>query len=160
MAEQLQEAMAPVSVFQRMKPEKEKDGYQLTWEEVPVRTVDQEERRRKERPEGLKITGDQGWKLIDVLDGKITLDAFTAQLSEEDLTAIFRGEGMCSPKVTAGTAAAFGGVTEHLQELGIPAACCADGPSGIRMDCGTRAFSLPNGTLLGCTFNVKLVEEL
>ena len=159
-AEQLQEAMAPVSVFQRMKPKKEKDGYRLTWEEVPVRTVDQEERRRKERPEGLKITGDQGWKLIDVLDGKITLDAFTAQLSEEDLTAIFRGEGMCSPKVTAGTAAAFGGVTEHLQELGIPAACCADGPSGIRMDCGTRAFSLPNGTALGCTFDEKLVEEL
>ena len=26
-AEQLQEAMAPVSVFQRMKPEKGKDGY-------------------------------------------------------------------------------------------------------------------------------------
>ena len=38
--------------------------------------------------------------------------------------------------------------------------CCADGPSGIRMDCGTKAFSLPNGTLLGSTFNTKLVGEL
>lgn len=71
-----------------------------------------------------------------------------------------RGEGMNSPKVTAGTAGAFGGVTENLVNFGIPTACCADGPSGIRMDCGTVAFSLPNGTLLACTFNEKLNEEL
>ena len=28
------------------------------------------------------------------------------------------------------------------------------------MDCGTKAFSLPDGTALGCTFNVELVKEL
>ena len=67
---------------------------------------------------------------------------------------------MCSPKVTPGTAAAFGGVTDSLRNFGIPVACCADGPSGIRMDCGTKAFSLPNGTALGCTFNVDLVKKL
>ena len=33
-------------------------------------------------------------------------------------------------------------------------------PSDIRMDCGTKAFSLPNGTSLGCTFNVELVGAL
>lgn len=88
------------------------------------------------------------------------MDEFVAQISEADLIAMFRGEGMCSPKVTAGTAAAFGGVTESLKALGIPVGCCADGPSGIRMDCGTKAFSLPNGTLLGCTFNTELVGEL
>ena len=67
---------------------------------------------------------------------------------------------MCSPKVTPGTAAAFGGVTDSLRNFGIPVACCADGPSGIRMDCGTKAFSLPNGTAVGCTFNVDLVKKL
>lgn len=67
---------------------------------------------------------------------------------------------MCSPKVTPGTAAAFGGVTESLQKLGIPCGCCADGPSGIRMDCGTPAFSMPNGTCLACTFDTELSEEL
>ena len=71
-----------------------------------------------------------------------------------------RGEGMCSPKVTPGTAGAFGGVTEKLKHFGIPVACCADGPSGIRMDNGTKAFSLPNGTALACSFNVDLVEKL
>ena len=47
---------------------------------------------------------------------------------------------MNSPKVTPGTAGAFGGVTEELLGFGIPIACCADGPSGIRMDVGTVAF--------------------
>ena len=71
-----------------------------------------------------------------------------------------RGEGMCSPKVTPGTAGAFGGVTESLQAFGIPVACCADGPSGIRMDCGSIAFAMPNGACLGSTFNEALSEEL
>ena len=95
-----------------------------------------------------------------MLDKKVSMEEFIAQISEEDLIAIFRGEGMCSPKVTAGTAAAFGGVTDGLTALGIPVGCCSDGPSGIRMDCGTKAFSLPNGTSLGCTFNVELVGAL
>ena len=81
-------------------------------------------------------------------DGKISLEEFIAQLSEEDLFCLVRGEGMNSPKVTPGTAGAFGGVTEELLGFGIPIACCADGPSGIRMDVGTIAFSLPNGTCL------------
>ena len=95
-----------------------------------------------------------------MLDKKVSMEEFVAQISEEDLIAMFRGEGMCSPKVTAGTAAAFGGVTDGLTALGIPVGCCSDGPSGIRMDCGTKAFSLPNGTSLGCTFNVELVGAL
>ncbi len=61
---------------------------------------------------------------------------------------------------TPGTAAAFGGVSDNLAGFGIPAGCCDDGPSGMRLDCGTKAFSLPNGTLLACTFNPELVENL
>nr|WP_306584034.1 glycoside hydrolase family 3 N-terminal domain-containing protein [Exiguobacterium sp. SL14] len=67
---------------------------------------------------------------------------------------------MNSPRVTPGTAGAFGGVTTELEALGIPAGCCADGPSGIRMDIGTKAFSLPNGTLLASTFNTTLIADL
>ena len=107
-----------------------------------------------------EYVGDQGWKLADVYDKKITPEQFLTQLSDEDLICMTRGEGMCSPKVTPGTAAAFGGVTDGLQQFGIPVACCSDGPSGIRMDCGTMAYALPNGTLLACTFDPELVEEL
>ena len=159
--EELEEAYAPVEKFQRMKAVLLPDGsYQAVTEEVPVRTVDPQERRKQNLPETLVYTGDKGYKLVDVLDGKVSMENFVAQISEEDLIAMFRGEGMCSPKVTPGTAAAFGGVTESMKALGIPVGCCADGPSGIRMDCGTKAFSLPNGTALGCTFNTELVGDL
>ena len=159
--EKLQEACAPVEKFSRMKAVLMPDGsYQAVTEEVPVRTVNPQERRKQNLPETLAYTGDKGYKLVDVLDGKVSMENFVAQISEEDLIAMFRGEGMCSPKVTPGTAAAFGGVTESMKALGIPVGCCADGPSGIRMDCGTKAFSLPNGTALGCTFNTELVSDL
>ena len=159
--EELEEAYAPVEKFQRMKAVLLPDGtYQAVTEDVPVRTIDPQERRANEIPETYVYTGDKGYKLVDVLDKKVSMEEFVAQISEEDLIAMFRGEGMCSPKVTAGTAAAFGGVTDGLTALGIPVGCCSDGPSGIRMDCGTKAFSLPNGTSLGCTFNVELVGAL
>ena len=159
--EELEEVYAPVEKFQRMKAVLLPDGtYQAVTEDVPVRTIDPQERRANEMPETYVYTGDKGYKLVDVLDKKVSMEEFVAQISEEDLIAMFRGEGMCSPKVTAGTAAAFGGVTDGLTALGIPVGCCSDGPSGIRMDCGTKAFSLPNGTSFGCTFNVELVGAL
>ena len=159
--EELEEAYAPVEKFQRMKAVLLPDGtYQAVTEDVPIRTIDPQERRANEMPETYVYTGDKGYKLVDVLDKKVSMEEFVAQISEEDLIAMFRGEGMCSPKVTAGTAAAFGGVTDGLIALGIPVGCCSDGPSGIRMDCGTKAFSMPNGTSLGCTFNVELVGAL
>ncbi|MCD8022464.1 MAG: glycoside hydrolase family 3 C-terminal domain-containing protein [Lachnospiraceae bacterium] len=133
---------------------------ELTFEPVPLRTVSPTLRRRERLPKCLPYTGDEGFRLADVADGSISMDVFLAQLSDEDLMDMSRGEGMCSPKVTPGTAAAFGGVTDTLQDFGIPVGCCSDGPSGIRMDCGTSAFSQPNGTLLACTFNVPLVTEL
>lgn len=153
--EQLTEAMAPELPFERMKPAA--DG-SAEYEPVPLRTIGIYE--RVEKPEEIPMTGDKGRKLADVYNKKISLDEFVAQLSEDDLVHMFRGEGMCSPKVTPGTGSAFGGITESLKNLGIPAACTTDGPSGLRLDVGTKAFSLPNGTLLGCTFNDELVEKL
>ena len=118
------------------------------------------ERRAARMAPELPQTGDKGWKLGDVAAGKVSLEDFVAQLSDEDLCCMVRGEGMCSPKVTPGTAGAFGGVTQRLLDFGIPTGCCADGPSGIRMDCGTRAFAMPNGTCQACSFNTALVQEL
>ena len=159
--EKLTEALSPVTAFNRMKPVVRETGeVGLSYEPVPLRTYSLAERVQENRPEAIPYTGDKGWKLQDVADGKISLEDFIAQLSEEDLFCIVRGEGMNSPKVTPGTAGAFGGVTDELQKFGIPIACCADGPSGIRMDVGTTAFSIPNGTLLACTFNEELVKEL
>lgn len=164
--EECRNALAPTTAFKRMKmtaanEHAEAAGvYEIAMEEVPLRVVSPEEKRNAELPEGCEITGDRGIKLADVKAGKATLDEFVAQLTEEELASIVRGEGMGSPKVTAGTAAAFGGVTKSLLEKGIPCGCCDDGPSGMRLDSGMKAFSLPNGTLLACTFNTQLNEEL
>ena len=159
--EKLEEVYAPIAKFERFKATINDDGnYEIIMEEVPTRTINPYERMVERRESEIYYTGDKGYKLGDVFDKKVDLDKFIAQLSDDDLIYMFRGEGMCSPKVTPGTAAAFGGITDELRSFGIPVACCADGPSGIRMDCGTNAFSLPNGTALGCTFNVELVKEL
>lgn len=160
--EKLSEALAPVTEFSYMKPgERKADGtYTITWEKAPLRTVSPADKRKQRMPEEYPYTGDQGYKLSDVEAGKVTMGEFLAQLTNEELCCVVRGEGMCSPKVTPGTAGAFGGLTERLQEYGIPAGCCADGPSGIRMDCGTLAFAMPNGTCLACTFNLELVQDL
>lgn len=154
--EQLTQALAPVMPFKRMK----NDNGTLVFEEVPLAEYEQFDRRASNIPAELPQTGDRGIKLADVYNGKNTMNEFIAQLSDDDLCCIIRGEGMGSPKVTAGTASAFGGVSDGLQHYGIPCGCCSDGPSGMRMDCGTKAFSLPGGTLLACTFNRELLTEL
>ena len=164
----LEEALAPVQPYERLVPvetgKKGIDGEPVL-EIGKTGSASAECRSGRKnpdrRPEAEACIGDQGWKLADVVDKKVTLEQFLSQLSDEDLACLVRGEGMCSPKATPGIASAFGGVMDSLKAFGIPVAGCSDGPSGkIRMDCGTIAFSLPNGTLLACTFNPELVEQL
>lgn len=169
---QVTSALAPVLPFDRMV---NRDG-EPVFEKTPIKEVEEfqgdaeipdglyremeAERRIADMPREIAYSGDLGIKLADVALGKKSLDEFIAQLSDEDLSCIIRGEGMGSPKVMAGTAAAFGGVSPRLAEFGIPCACCSDGPSGMRLDCGTKAFSLPGGTMLACTWNRELLTEL
>lgn len=159
---ELEEVCAPREALQRMKPgEKNADGtYALTYETAPRQTVDMEKRIQERLPRSYEITGNRGITLQDVASGRASMEEFIAQLTKEELAAIVRGEGMCSLKVTPGTASAFGGITESLLAYGIPAGCCADGPSGIRMDTGAHATQLPIGTLLACTFDMPLLYLL
>ena len=161
MLEKLGTALAPTKAFKRLTAIPNGDGtYSKGEEDTPLATVNYlDSRMERVRPE-IPQTGDKGIKLSDVKHGRNTMDEFVAQLSDEDLCLIIRGEGMGSPKVTIGTAAAFGGVTKELKAMGVPTLCCTDGPSGMRLDSGKKAFSLPNGTCLASTFNVELVEEL
>ncbi len=158
--EQLSQIMAGKISYKRMKPQKAGDRFVISYEDIPVRTYDLAERIRRGHTPEIPYTGDQGIQLKDVFDGKNTLDEFIAQLDDTDLACLSRGEGMSSPKVTAGTGSAFGGLTAKLQAFGIPPVCTTDGPSGIRLDSGAKASSIPNGTLLACTWNLALVERL
>ncbi|MBQ8926875.1 MAG: glycoside hydrolase family 3 protein [Oscillospiraceae bacterium] len=153
------QVLAPVQAFRRMRPEPDGEGYRIAYEDVPTARTTQKERLAAAPPAALPPV--QGtWKLADVRAGRVTLEQFVASLPEEALCSIVRGEGMGSPRVTPGTASAFGGVTKLLEAYGIPAGCCSDGPSGMRLDCGTKAFSLPCGTLLAATWDEDLLTQL
>ncbi len=97
--------------------------------------------------------------LCDVAAGRITLDAFLASLSPEELEALTRGEGMMNvPLGAPGNAGGFGGVTEALRQKGVPELITADGPAGLRLQSFTSL--MPIGTALACTWDTELVEAL
>lgn len=153
-------AMQPVEDFDKMKPVFRDGKYQVSFQKVAGDPNDLRSKIDAGAPKEIPYTGDKGIKLLDVRDGKATMEAFIAQFSDEDLAVIAFGEGMNSPKVTGGTGCAFGGLSESLLKKGVPVACGTDGPSGLRMDCGAKGTSMPNGTMLACTWNEELMEEL
>ncbi|MCM1522883.1 MAG: glycoside hydrolase family 3 C-terminal domain-containing protein [Ruminococcus sp.] len=157
----LSQALAPTLPFNRLKPLFDHNGgVTEKTEEVPLAEVSCVSLRERALPAEIPFSNDKEITLADVKNKKHSMEEFIARFTDYDLSCIIRGEGMCSPKVTAGTAAAFGGVSKELAKLGIPCGCCSDGPSGMRLDCGTKAFSLPNGTLIASTFNRQLITEL
>lgn len=110
-------------------------------------------------PKDIVQTGDVGIKLSDVKNGKNTLEEFVAQLSLDELEAITRGDyKMDSPLGVKGNAGAFGGVLESLREKGVKPVITTDGPSGIRLVASCSL--IPSGTLLACSFDLNMVEEL
>ena len=155
--EEVEPVMAPVEELDRFT--QDKIG-KLVFEKAPLRRKDYKKDFASLVPEEIPQTGDVGIKLIDVKNGKASMRDFVAQLTDEDLCLIIRGEGMSCPKVTTGTAGGFAGVSKEINELGVPACCCSDGPSGMRIDSGKRAFSLPNGTCMAASFNTEAVENL
>jgi beta-glucosidase len=110
-------------------------------------------------PKAISQTADRGYILKDVKDGKISMDGFIAQLSNDELEALSRGEGgMHSKFGPQSNAGMFGGTTKSLREKGIPAVITTDGPAGIRL--AATDSLLPCGTLLACTWDSKLVSAL
>ena len=154
--EKLKSAQAPVKPFERLVSRNDIPEY----ETVLVRDYNLWQRICSNRPYEMKKHNDGKVYFKDVRNGNAKLEDFVAQLPAEQLCVIVRGEGMNSPKVTAGTGGAFGGLSPYLQELGVPISCCTDGPSGLRMDSGAKAFSLPNGTCLAASFNRELSTSL
>lgn len=157
--EQCSEQCAPERSFSVLTAKQTEEG------RVPVRTVvpaaksDRRARMLALIPPDIPFTGDRGYRLSDVREGRATMEEFVAQLTTEELEALSRGDYvMNSPLGASGNAGVFGGVLASLREKGVPPVTATDGPSGIRLK---RASSLvPNGTLLACTFDENLVAEV
>ena len=157
---QLGSALYPVCSFDRYVARDTENGVILTKEPCPVKEPDEEIRRLANLPE-CPETVKTGATLMDVYKGDASVDDVVAGLTDDDLCCIVRGEGMGSSRVTPGTASSFAGANDRLTDkLYVPCVCCDDGPSGMRLDSGVKAFSLPNGTLISSTFNAKLIEQL
>ena len=93
-------------------------------------------------------------KLSDVADGKITLDEFMEQLTDEELLTLLWGKKNTGVANTHG----MGGIPEY----GIPTPMTADGPAGVRIKpkTGVRTTAFPVATMLACTWNTELVEAV
>ncbi len=156
--EQLSSAMAPYIDLDVIKAEKKNGDYVIGHRSIKGQPANIES--FKTDFEELAFSGDKNIKLSDVFEEKHSLDEFIAQLNDIELAALVCGEGICSPKVTAGAAGALGGQTESLSNYGIPVCCVADGPSGIKISKEYETTLTPNGTMLACTWNTEIVEEL
>lgn len=158
--EKLGEAMAAERDFEIMTPKATENGYEVSYKKAAKRTVDYDKRIVDEMPKEITPTGDKGIKLVDVKNGKNTMEEFVAQISDFDLGCLAKGEGMCSPKVRAGSTGAFGGTTDTLVALGVPMLDVHDGPSGLRIDSGEKATSILNGTAIACSWDVETAQAL
>ena len=156
---QLQEAAAPRKPFPILARQ-ERDGECIrTPRRAAAATIDLKRRIERQLPKEILQTGNKGLKLKDVQDGTATLDAFVAQLSNDELEALTRGGyTMNHPLGPKGNAGIYGGVTESLREKGVPVIVTTDGPSGIRLY--DSCSLLPIGTALACSFDQKLMEQL
>ena len=157
--QQLSEAAAPAESIPIWAAE-DRDGNRVPIRRNSgVRTTSLKDRILENLPEAVPQTGNRGWKLKDVKDGKITLDTFVAQLNNTELEAISRGAYiMGSPLGPKGNAGVFGGVTQSLRDKGVPPVTTTDGPSGIRLY--DSCSLIPIGTLLACTFDEELVRKV
>lgn len=156
--EQLSSAMAPYIDLDVIKAEKKNDDYVIGRRSIKGQMADTKSFKADFNEIG--FTGDRNIKLSDVFEEKHSLDEFIAQLNDIELAALVCGEGISSPKVTAGAAGALGGLTESLSNYGIPACCVADGPSGIKISKEYETTLTPNGTMLACTWNTEIVEKV
>ena len=101
------------------------------------------------------FSGEQnGHQLIEVEEGKLTLDEFVAGMSDEDLAHLLGGQP------NTGLANTFGYGNNAL--LGIPNIMTADGPAGVRFheEIGVSTTAFPCSTLLACTWNPEIVEAV
>lgn len=110
--------------------------------------------RQKERYFILDTYKEGSYLLSDVAEGKVSLDEFVEQLSDEDLIHLLGGQP------NTGVANTFG--IGNLPEYGIPSIMTADGPAGVRIDEGLGIYTTawPCATALACTWNTELIEKV
>ena len=154
------EEICPVQQeFERLFPIEDGKQYFPGRETVEKGQVNMKRRILEELPEEISVTGDRGILFSEVVKGNVPLEAFVAQLTDDELEALTRGEGpMDRPSGVGGNTGVFGGFYPSLREKAVPVIVTADGPAGLRIKRYTSL--MPCGTALACTWNVELIEQM
>ena len=92
--------------------------------------------------------------LLDVAEGKLSLDDFIDTLSLEQMVYLLGGQ----PNRGVANTSGFGNLNSH----GIPNVMTADGPAGVRIhrECGVNTTAFPCATQLACSWNLEIVERI
>lgn len=156
---QLSEKLTPTSLKERMLS----DG---SFEKLPLRKPNDPdenalERMPDEMTEGYtpKVRAREGYQFWtnpykegirdfnQVAEGKLTIDEFLAQMTDEEIAHLLGGQP------NTGVANTFG--YGNMPEYGIPNIMTADGPAGLRIapECGINTTAWPCATLLACTWD-------
>lgn len=156
---QLEEICPVQQEFERIVPAEEGKKLVPVTETVPKGTVNMKHRILESVPEEIAFTGNRGIRFAEVVKGNVPMSVFVAQLTDEELEALTRGEGpMDRPSGVGGNTGVFAGFYPSLKEKGVPVVVTADGPAGLRIKRYTSL--MPCGTALACTWNVELIEQL
>ncbi len=154
----------------RLEPVANGDGtYTANWKgEMPYYKTFEEsgyadrvlESIKKAGETAVEMTGDKGIKLLDVYNGHATIDEFIAQLTVKELAVLTRGYGpqSCDLCDAGSNGGGIGGLTESLRDKGVPAVSTRGTPAGVGVS-GTHT-KIPIATMLACTFNDPLVNQL
>ena len=112
------------------------------------------EGRARWRLWGDKTPDKQHHFLIEAAEGKITLEEFMAQLSDEQLAELLGGQ----PNTGVANTFGFG----NLPDYGVPNIMTADGPAGLRIspECGVCTTAWPCSTLIACTWNPEVAQQV
>ncbi len=92
--------------------------------------------------------------VLEVAEGKMSVQEFLAQLSDEEVACLLGGQ----PNLGVANTFGYG----NLPEYGVPSVMTADGPAGLRIkpECGVTTTCWPCSTLLACTWDPEVVEAV
>lgn len=101
-----------------------------------------------------KPVREKPYTALAVAKGKIDVDTFIAQLSDEELCHLVSGQPGFGISSTSGMG--------HLLQYELPLFMTADGPAGLRSRTSSRipSAAFPVATALACSWDLELIEEI
>ena len=144
---QLKQNCAPNKLGRRMLA----DG---SFEELPEFPIKDYSKTTPPKNTAKPIESEKPLRLLAVAEGKITLDEFLTQFTEEELIKLLSGVHNKGLANTCGMG--------DIGRFGIPPIMTVDGPAGVRIqpEVGIATTAWPCATLIACTWEPELAYKI